>query len=92
VKGKEMRKTLIYKVNPKYPSVAMHQHLTGTVNLHVVIGVDGGVKEVEFVSGPAIFAQPTIDAVRQWKYKPPKANGQPVEVDTTVEVEFSLVQ
>jgi protein TonB len=91
VKGKEMKKTLVYKVNPKYPSEAMHQRIAGTVKLHVVVGVDGGVKQVEFVSGPSILAQSTIDAVRQWKYKPPKANGQPVEVDTTVEVEFYFV-
>jgi TonB family protein len=92
VKSEEMKKSLVYKVNPKYPSEAMHQRVAGAVKLHVVVGVDGGVKQVEFISGPSIFGQSTLDAVRQWKYKPPTANGQPVEVDTTVEVVFSFVQ
>jgi protein TonB len=92
VKGEAMKKTLVHKVNPSYPYEAMHQRVTGTVKLHVVIGVDGGVKLAEFISGPSVFVQPTIDAVRKWKYKPPTANGEPVEVDTTVEVVFSLNQ
>src|SRR6266550_4296566 len=82
VKSEVMAKTLVSKVNPQYPPLAIHQSIPATVKLHVVVGVDGGVKQVELVSGPRVFVQPTIDAVRQWKYKPPTANGQPVEVDT----------
>jgi protein TonB len=92
VKGEVMKKMLVHKINPRYPSEAMHQRIAGTVKLHVVISVDGDVKQVEFVSGPDIFVQPTIDAVRQWKYKPQTAKGQPAEVDTTVEVVFSMVR
>jgi protein TonB len=57
-----------------------------------VIGVDGSVKQVEYVSGPEVFLKPTIEAVRQNKYKPTTENGQPVEVDTTVETVFSLIE
>jgi protein TonB len=92
VKGELMKKMLVHKVPPSYPEEARHPPVAGTVKLHVVIGVDGGVKQVEFISGPSVFVQSTIDAVRKWKYKPPTANGQPVEVDTTVEVVFSFVQ
>lgn len=92
VKGEAMKKMLVHKVNPGYPPEAMHQRIAGTVKLRVVIGADGGVKQADYLSGPSVFVQPTIDAVRKWKYKPPTANGQPVEVDTTVEVVFSLVQ
>ena len=92
VKGEVMKKMLVHKVNPSYPSEARHPPVAGTVKLHVVIGVDGGVKQVEFISGPTVFAKSSMDAVRKWKYKPPTANGQPVEADTTVEVVFSFVQ
>jgi periplasmic protein TonB len=48
------------------------------------------VKETEFISGEEMLVKPTINAVRRWKYKPPTASGRPVEVDTTVDVVFSL--
>jgi periplasmic protein TonB len=92
VKGEVMKKMLVHKVPPSYPPEAMRPPVGGTVKLHVVIGVDGDVKEVEFVSGPSVFVKSTMDAVRKWKYKPQTANGQPVEVDTTVEVVFSFVR
>jgi periplasmic protein TonB len=88
VKSEVMAQTLVHKVNPQYPPLAIHQNLSTIVKLHVIVGVDGGVKQVELISGSPVFAQSTIDAVRQWKYKPPTADGKPVEVDTTVEVTF----
>ena len=91
VKGDVMKKKLARKVTPTYPYAARQQRIAGTVVLHVLIGVDGSVKQVEYVSGPDIFVKPTIEAVRQYKYKPTTDNGQPVEVDTTVETVFSLV-
>jgi protein TonB len=91
VDGKSMKKMLVHKVNPEYPESARAQKIAGTVKLHVLIGTDGGVEEEELISGPEVFVKPTMNAVRQWKYKPPTANGQPVMVDTTVEVVFSLV-
>jgi protein TonB len=48
------------------------------------------VKETELISGEEMLVKPTIDAVRKWKYVPPTASGQPVEVDTTVDVVFSV--
>jgi protein TonB len=92
VKSEVMEKMLVLEVVPRYPSVARRQRIAGTVKLHILIGVDGSVKRAEFVSGPAVFVHPSIDAVSQWKYKPPTASGQPVEVDTTVEVVFSLIE
>jgi periplasmic protein TonB len=74
---------LVHKVVPDYPAEARHPRLAGTVKLHVVIGVHGGVKQVEFISGLTVFVKSAMDAVRKWKYKPSVANGQPVEVDTT---------
>ncbi len=91
IKGEAMKKMLVHKVNPSYPAVAMYQRVAGTVKLHVVIGVDGGVKQAEFISGPSVLAQSTIDAVRKWKYKPSTANGQPVEVDKPGKMVFSFI-
>jgi protein TonB len=92
VKSDAMEKKLVRKVIPIYPYEARRQFIAGTVILHILIGVDGNVKETKYVSGPDILVKPATDAVRQWKYKPTTQNGQPVEVDTTVESVFSLRQ
>lgn len=75
---------------PVYPPIAIQAHISGTVVLHVVIASDGTVKEASAVSGPQIFLQSAIDAVKQWQYQPTLFNGQPVEVDTTVTVVYEL--
>jgi protein TonB len=90
VKGDVMKKMLAHKATPKYPIEARHQHISGTVRLHVIIGVDGSVKDIEYVSGPRALVQATVDGVRQYKYKPTMENGEPVEVDTTVDTVFEL--
>jgi protein TonB len=56
----------------------------------VVIGVDGSVKDMKYVSGPSRLVKATMDGVRQYKYQPTTENGQPVEVDTTVETVFDI--
>ena|ERR1700687_1831096 len=91
VKGDVMKKKLIHKVTPSYPYEARQRRIAGTVILRVLVGVDGSVKQAEYVSGPDIFVKGTIDAVRQYKYKPTTENGEPVEVETTVETVFSAV-
>jgi periplasmic protein TonB len=91
VNGDVMKKQLVHKINPNYPTEARRQRIAGTVILHVVIGVDGNVRQTEYVSGPDIFVKPTIDAVRQWKYKPTTESGKSVEVDTTVKMVFSAI-
>lgn len=92
VKGDVMKKKLVHKVTPRYPAEAMHQCVSGTVILRVLIGVDGSVKDMQYVSGPRILVQATMDGVRQYKYRPTMENGQPVEVDTTVETVFGIRQ
>ena len=93
VKGDVMKKKLVRKVTPRYPPEARPSRVSGTVVLRVLIGVDGSVEHVEYVSGPKVLLQATIDGVRQYKYnKPTTENGQPVEVDTTVETVFSIVE
>jgi TonB family protein len=75
---------------PRYPEEAVKNKIIGTVELHVVFEKDGTVRQVDVVSGHALFAQAAVDAVRHWKYPPTMRNGTPVEVDTLVFVTFAL--
>jgi outer membrane biosynthesis protein TonB len=68
----------------------MSAFVTGTVVLHAVIDFDGTVTKLEFVSGPALLTKPAMDAVKQWRYRPTTLNGQPVQVDTTINVVFAV--
>lgn len=81
---------LTHKVMPQYPPVAKESHLQGTVVLGAVIGKDGVVKDLKVISGPPILANAAMAAVKQWRYKPYYLNGQPTEVDTTINVNFKL--
>jgi periplasmic protein TonB len=81
---------LINKVPPQYPEVARSAHVTGTVVLRAVISKSGGIEQLQLVSGPPLLAKAAMDAVTQWRYRPTVLNGQPVEVDTTINVVFSL--
>jgi TonB family protein len=82
--------SLTYKVAPIYPDDAKAKRIQGTVLLHVILSIDGAVKDLEVVSGDPSLANAATAAVRQWKYKPTLLNGKPVEVDTTVKVDFTL--
>ena len=81
---------LVTKVQPVYPSDARAQHVSGTVRLHAVIGTDGAIKKLEAVSGEALLTPAALDAVKQWRYRPTTINGEKVEVDTVIDVVFSL--
>ncbi|HWN74734.1 MAG TPA: TonB family protein [Candidatus Udaeobacter sp.] len=81
---------LINRVQPVYPEEASKDKISGTVKLHVVIAKDGKVQQIQVVSGHPLLVQAAIDAVRQWQYQPTLLNGQPVEVDTQIDVVFSL--
>jgi TonB family protein len=90
VSGSATQATLLSQVAPVYPPIAKTAHISGTVLLHCLIGKDGSVETLEYVSGPPLLMKAALDAVRQWKYKPMSLNGQPVRVDTTVSVVFML--
>ena len=81
---------LIRRVQPIYPPLAKQARIQGTVVLQAVIGKDGSIENLHAVSGHPMLIQNAIDAVRQWKYKPYFLNGEPVEVDTQVTVNFTL--
>jgi protein TonB len=79
-------------VTPAYPSLAKTARIQGHVLLAVIIGTNGSVQEVKLVSGHPLLAAAAMDAVKQWTYKPLLLNGQPVEVETTVDVNFTLME
>ncbi|MFY9790230.1 MAG: TonB family protein [Candidatus Sulfotelmatobacter sp.] len=81
---------LIRKVNPTYPPLARQARISGTVVLRAVISKDGSIENLSLVSGHPMLAPAAIEAVKQWKYKPYLLNGEPVEVDTEIQVNFTL--
>jgi TonB family protein len=81
---------LVKKVEPRYPPNAKSAHIQGQVLLHARIDKSGNIIDLEAISGPVELIPPTVDAVRQWKYKPYLLKGEPVELDTTVEVRYVL--
>ena len=81
---------LVRKVNPAYPPLAKQARIQGQVVLHAVISKDGSIENLTLVSGHPMLAPAAIEAVKQWKYKPYLLNGEPVEVDTEVLVNFTL--
>jgi periplasmic protein TonB len=83
---------LVNKVQPVYPPLARQTRISGTVRLHAIIAKNGSVEQLEVISGHPLLVRAAMDAVQQWKYKPTLLNGEPVEVDTTIDVIFSLNQ
>jgi periplasmic protein TonB len=83
---------LINRVQPIYPPLARQTRISGTVRLHAIIGKDGTVQQLSVESGHPLLVQSALDAVKQWRYQPTLLNGEPVEVDTEIDVIFSLAQ
>jgi protein TonB len=81
---------LIQKVQPVYPPIAKAARVSGTVVLQATISKNGTIENLRVISGPAMLQQAAQDAVRQWRYRPYLLNNEPVEVDTTVNVIFTL--
>jgi protein TonB len=81
---------LVKRVNPVYPPLARQARIQGQVVLRAQISKDGSIENLQLVSGHPMLVQSALDAVKQWKYKPYLLNGEPVEVDTEVLVNFTL--
>ena len=79
-----------HKVQPTYPPLARTARVQGSVVLAAVIGKDGTIQNLHVLSGHPLLTQAALDAVRQWRYRPYILNGEPVEVDTQVTVNFTL--
>jgi periplasmic protein TonB len=82
--------SLIRRVQPVYPALARSARIQGVVVLDATISKQGVIENLRLISGHPMLAPAAIDAVRQWRYKPYILNGEPVEVETQVTVNFSL--
>jgi len=81
---------LIKKVTPTYPPLAKQARIQGHVLLQAEISKDGTIQNLQLISGHPMLAPAAIEAVKQWRYKPYLLNGEPVAVETQVDVVFSL--
>jgi protein TonB len=81
---------LIFRIEPTYPPLAQQARIQGVVVMTALIDKGGNVQRLQVVSGHPLLAPAAIEAVKQWRYKPFVLNGQPLEVETTVTVNFHL--
>jgi len=81
---------LIHKVDPEYPRIAKAARISGIVTLKATISKKGEILDLRVECGPAILQEPSLKAIRQWKYRPYLSHGEPVEVQTTIKVTFAL--
>ena len=79
---------LTKKVDPVYPAAALADHITGVVVMQVLVDGEGKVEDATVVSGPNSLRDASVTAVRQWTYRPYLINGNPVEVQSTVTINF----
>jgi periplasmic protein TonB len=81
---------LIHKVEPQYPALARSARIQGQVVLAAIISKSGEIQNLVLVSGHPLLAPTAIEAVKKWRYRPYLLNGEPVEVETTITVNFEL--
>jgi len=81
---------LVHRVEPVYPTLARAARVQGEVVLSAIIDANGQITNLQLVSGHPMLVPAALAAVREWRYKPYLLNGQPVEVETTITVIFSL--
>ena len=81
---------VLHKVSPVYPPVAKQARIQGSVILQALISKEGSIKDLKVISGPRELVDAAIGAVQQWRYRPYVINGEPVEVETIVTVNFQL--
>jgi protein TonB len=81
---------LLQKTTPVYPPIAKAARVSGTVVLQATISKTGSIENLHVLSGPAMLQQSAMDAVKSWRYRPYLLNNEPVEVETTVNVIFTL--
>jgi TonB family protein len=88
--GEVAKANLIKRVDPIYPDEARAARREGDVLVHVVLATDGTIKELNLLKGDPGLAKAALEAVKQWRYKPTLLNGKPVEVDSTILVQFRV--
>jgi protein TonB len=90
ISGGVAQGNLIHRVDPVYPAIAKMGHVQGDVVLQATISKDGTIQNLRVLSGNPMLTNAAIEAVQQWRYKPYLLSSQPVEVETTITVHFTL--
>jgi periplasmic protein TonB len=85
-----MQGNLVHRVEPIYPPLARTARIQGAVQLQAIISKQGTIESLRLVSGHPMLAQAAVAAVQQWRYRPYELNGEPVEVETQITVNFVL--
>jgi periplasmic protein TonB len=80
----------IFHPNPEYPPLAKMARIQGSVRLEAVISKDGTIQDLKVLSGHPLLVKAALDAVARWRYQPTLLNGEPVEVVTEIDVNFTL--
>jgi protein TonB len=80
----------IFAPKPEYPPLAKMARIQGVVRLEAVISKDGVIQDLKMVSGHPLLVKAALEAVSRWRYKPTMLNGEPVEVVTEIDVNFTL--
>jgi TonB family protein len=83
---------IVNKTPPIYPPAAKAAGVQGSVHLSAIVGTDGTVQQLTVLGGPVELVQAATDAVKQWVYRPTLLNGDPVQVETTIDVNFTLIK
>ena len=91
IAGGVMAGNTLTKVAPVFPPAAKEQRIQGFVKLHLLISKTGTVEKLMLMSGAPVLQISAVDAVKRWTYQPYLLNGEPTEVDTTVQVSYSFV-
>lgn len=92
VGGNVQQAKLVRQPRPVYPPLARQARIQGTVRLTAVIAKDGTIQELQVVNGHPLLVPSALEAVKQWVYQPTLLNGEPVEVITQIDVNFTLSQ
>jgi protein TonB len=92
VGGNVQSARLVRQPRPVYPPLAKQARISGVVKLGAIISKDGTIQHLEVISGHPLLVPAALEAVKQWVYQPTLLNGEPVEVQTQIDVNFTLSQ
>jgi protein TonB len=90
--GNVQQAKLVRQPKPVYPPLAKQARISGVVHLAAVISKDGTIQDLKVISGHPLLIPSALEAVKQWVYQPTLLNGEPVEVSTQIDVNFTLSQ
>ena len=80
---------VIKRVSPIYPLIAKQRRLSGTLLVNALVTKTGKVSNLTLVSGPPVFRDAAFDAIKQWQFKPAKLNGEPIDQNTQIRLQFN---